>query len=69
MIDPACVNLNRTTSRQHINYKKLANAHRYLEENKGCHFVLTNDDSTFPSANGHLYPGMSVGNPLGGPPF
>lgn len=39
------------------NYHKLARAHRFLRENEGCHFILTNDDSTFPSADGQLYPG------------
>ncbi|KAA1136772.1 hypothetical protein PGTUg99_000463 [Puccinia graminis f. sp. tritici] len=33
----------------HINYKKLAKAHRYLHENPDCHFILTNDDSLEPS--------------------
>jgi 4-nitrophenyl phosphatase len=39
------------------NYHKLAKAHRFLRENEGCHFILTNDDSTFPAADGNLYPG------------
>jgi 4-nitrophenyl phosphatase len=39
------------------NYHKLAKAHRFLRENEGCHFILTNDDSTFPAADGLLYPG------------
>ncbi|CAH7674312.1 4-nitrophenylphosphatase [Phakopsora pachyrhizi] len=48
----------------HINYKKLAKAHRYLNENNGCHFVLTNDDSTFPT-DGSIFPGSgSISAPL-----
>jgi len=43
----------------HINYKKLAKAHRYLHENAGCHFILTNDDSTFPT-DGSLFPGSGA---------
>ncbi|GAA99236.1 uncharacterized protein L969DRAFT_86460 [Mixia osmundae IAM 14324] len=44
----------------HINYKKIAKAHRYLQENKGCHFILTNDDTTFPHSDGKLYPGSGA---------
>lgn len=43
-----------------INYHKLARAHRFLRENKDCLFILTNDDSTFPAANGQLYPGSGA---------
>ncbi|POW21501.1 hypothetical protein PSHT_02400 [Puccinia striiformis] len=43
----------------HINYKKLAKAHRYLHENPDCHFILTNDDSTFPT-DGSLFPGSGA---------
>jgi len=42
------------------NYHKLARAHRFLRENEGCHFILTNDDSTFPSGDGQLYPGSGA---------
>ncbi|POW05073.1 hypothetical protein PSTT_09949 [Puccinia striiformis] len=41
------------------NYKKLAKAHRYLHENPDCHFILTNDDSTFPT-DGSLFPGSGA---------
>lgn len=40
-----------------INYKKIWKANRYLRDNKDCIFMITNDDSTFPSANGDLHPG------------
>ncbi|GAA6061242.1 hypothetical protein JCM10212_002701 [Sporobolomyces blumeae] len=40
----------------HINYKKIARAHRYLRENDGCLFIATNLDSTFPT-HGSVYPG------------
>ncbi|GAA5987992.1 hypothetical protein JCM5350_007852 [Sporobolomyces pararoseus] len=40
----------------HINYKKIAKAHRYLKENEGCLFIATNLDSTFPT-HGDVYPG------------
>lgn len=43
----------------HINYKKLAKAHRYLLENDDCHFILTNDDSTFPT-EGTVFPGSGA---------
>ncbi|OZJ02631.1 hypothetical protein BZG36_03840 [Bifiguratus adelaidae] len=43
----------------HINYKKLAKAYTYLIENEGCMFLLTNDDSTFPS-HGRLFPGAGA---------
>ncbi|PLW56720.1 hypothetical protein PCANC_01668 [Puccinia coronata f. sp. avenae] len=43
----------------HINYKKLAKAHRYLHENSDCHFILTNDDSTFPT-DGSIFPGSGA---------
>ena len=40
----------------HMNYKKIAKAHRYLKENEGCLFIATNLDSTFPT-HGDVYPG------------
>lgn len=43
----------------HINYKKIAKAHRYLKENRGCLFIATNLDSTFPT-HGDVYPGKSL---------
>lgn len=41
----------------HINYKKIAKAHRYLKENDSCLFIATNLDSTFPT-HGSVYPGQ-----------
>lgn len=43
-----------------INYTKLAKAHRYLRENKDCIFMLTNDDRTFPTADGLQHPGSGA---------
>lgn len=42
-----------------INYHKLARAHRFLRENEGIHWILTNDDSTFPTEDA-LYPGSGA---------
>lgn len=41
----------------HFNYKKLAQAHCYLRENKDCRYFATNTDATYP-ADGRLFPGM-----------
>ncbi|KAF8558563.1 2-phosphoglycolate phosphatase [Imleria badia] len=47
-----------------INYTKLSKAFQYLTRNPGCQFLVTNDDSTFPSAEG-LLPGTgSISAPL-----
>ncbi|RUP42917.1 HAD-like domain-containing protein [Jimgerdemannia flammicorona] len=43
----------------HINYKKYAKAHAYLTRNPGCLFLLTNNDSTFPTEIG-LFPGAGA---------
>ncbi|RUS17126.1 HAD-like domain-containing protein [Endogone sp. FLAS-F59071] len=43
----------------HINYKKYAKAHTYLTKNPGCLFLLTNDDSTFPTEIG-IFPGAGA---------
>ncbi|ORY28272.1 HAD-like domain-containing protein [Naematelia encephala] len=32
-----------------INYKKLATAFSHLRDNEGCHFILTNQDPTYPT--------------------
>ncbi|CAG8446510.1 1711_t:CDS:2 [Diversispora eburnea] len=48
----------------HLNYKKIAKAFTYLYSNPDCIFMLTNDDTTFPS-NGTIYPGTgSLVTPL-----
>jgi 4-nitrophenyl phosphatase len=39
-------------------YKKYSKAYTYLKDNEGCHFLLTNQDATFPT-NGTTYPGES----------
>ncbi|KAF8961472.1 hypothetical protein BGZ52_012391, partial [Haplosporangium bisporale] len=40
-----------------LNYTKLAKAFTYLNnKEQGAHFILTNDDTTFPSPNG-IFPG------------
>jgi len=56
----------------HLSYIKLAKAHKHLtregsegevksgESGGGCHFILTNDDSTFP-AKGGPWPGEIAG--------
>ncbi|KAG0054541.1 hypothetical protein BGZ83_011041 [Gryganskiella cystojenkinii] len=48
-----------------INYCKLAKAFTYLNnKEQGAHFILTNDDTTFPAPNG-IYPGTgSLAQPL-----
>lgn len=48
-----------------INYTKLSKAFLYLTHNPGCQFIATNEDSTYPIANGLLLPGAgSVSAPL-----
>ncbi|KAI8372044.1 HAD-like domain-containing protein [Choanephora cucurbitarum] len=47
-----------------VNYKKYAKAFAYLQRNKGCHFIVTNEDSTFPQ-HGAFYPGAgSIAAPI-----
>ncbi|KAF9425852.1 hypothetical protein BGZ94_007162 [Podila epigama] len=48
-----------------LNYTKLAKAFTYLNnKEQGAHFILTNDDTTFPAPNG-VYPGTgSLAQPL-----
>ncbi|KAI9637914.1 HAD-like domain-containing protein [Dioszegia hungarica] len=43
----------------YINYKKYSKAYTYLKDNEGCHFLLTNQDATFPT-NGTTYPGSGA---------
>jgi len=47
-----------------INYTKLSKAFQYLTRNSGCQFLVTNDDSTFPSADGLLPGAGSISAPL-----
>ncbi|KAF9580950.1 hypothetical protein BGW38_002206 [Lunasporangiospora selenospora] len=48
-----------------LNYRKLAKAFTYLNnKEQNAHFILTNDDSTFPAPNG-VFPGTgSLAQPL-----
>jgi 4-nitrophenyl phosphatase len=48
-----------------INYRKLAKAFTYLsEKDSNVHFILTNDDPTFPAKNGHFPGSGSLAQPL-----
>ena len=47
-----------------INYTKLSKAFNYLLRNDGCHFLVTNEDSTYPTAHGLLPGAGSVSAPL-----
>ncbi|PPR01234.1 hypothetical protein CVT24_005998 [Panaeolus cyanescens] len=47
-----------------INYTKLSKAFRYLYTNPECHWVVTNEDSTFPSPGGILPGAGSLFAPL-----
>ncbi|KDR76871.1 hypothetical protein GALMADRAFT_245964 [Galerina marginata CBS 339.88] len=47
-----------------INYTKLSKAFQYLTRNPGCHFIATNEDSTYPSAHGLLPGAGSISAPL-----
>jgi 4-nitrophenyl phosphatase len=47
-----------------INYTKFAKALQYLTRNPGCQFLVTNEDSTCPTANGLLLGAGSISAPL-----
>jgi len=47
-----------------INYTKLSKAFQYLIRNPGCLFLATNEDSTYPSADGLLPGAGSISAPL-----
>jgi len=47
-----------------INYTKLSKAFQYLTRNPGCHFLVTNEDSTYPIADGLLPGAGAVSAPL-----
>ncbi|KAJ2921888.1 hypothetical protein H1R20_g15205, partial [Candolleomyces eurysporus] len=47
-----------------INYTKLSKAFQYLQHDPACHFIATNEDSTYPSAHGLLPGAGSVSAPL-----
>ncbi|KAI7907836.1 HAD-like domain-containing protein [Cokeromyces recurvatus] len=42
-----------------VNYRKYAKAYAYLTRNEGCHFIVTNEDSTYPQF-GSFYPGAGA---------
>ncbi|KAF5351463.1 hypothetical protein D9757_012050 [Collybiopsis confluens] len=47
-----------------INYTKLSKAFQYLTRNPDCQFIVTNEDSTYPSAHGLLPGAGAVSAPL-----
>ncbi|KAH7910727.1 HAD-like domain-containing protein [Hygrophoropsis aurantiaca] len=47
-----------------INYTKLSKAFQYLTRNPGCQFLATNEDSTYPSADGLLPGAGAISAPL-----
>jgi 4-nitrophenyl phosphatase len=47
-----------------INYTKLSKAFQYLTRIPGCHFIVTNEDSTYPVPGGYLPGGGAVSAPL-----
>ncbi|KAK7683582.1 hypothetical protein QCA50_013420 [Cerrena zonata] len=47
-----------------INYTKLSKAFQYLIRNPGCAFLATNEDSTYPAADGLLPGAGSISAPL-----
>ena len=47
-----------------VNYTKLSKAFNYLLRNEGCHFLMTNEDSTYPTAYGLLPGAGTMGAPL-----
>ena len=47
-----------------VNYTKLSKAFNYLLRNEGCHFLVTNEDSTYPTAFGLLPGAGAVTSPL-----
>ncbi|PIL29157.1 hypothetical protein GSI_09206 [Ganoderma sinense ZZ0214-1] len=47
-----------------VNYTKLSKAFNYLTRNPGCRFLVTNEDSTYPTADGLLPGAGTVSAPL-----
>ena len=47
-----------------VNYTKLSKAFNYLIRNEDCAFLVTNEDSTYPTAEGLLPGAGSVSAPL-----
>ncbi|EGO01264.1 hypothetical protein SERLA73DRAFT_179405 [Serpula lacrymans var. lacrymans S7.3] len=48
----------------HVNYTKISKAFQYLTRNPGCQFLVTNEDSTYPSADGLLPGAGAISAPL-----
>lgn len=49
---------------QKVNYTKLSKAFQYLTRNPGCQFLATNEDSTYPIADGLLPGAGAISAPL-----
>ncbi|EJU01483.1 2-phosphoglycolate phosphatase [Dacryopinax primogenitus] len=49
---------------QYLTYTKISKALQYLVRNEGCHFIATNDDSTYPAKLGILPGAGSMSAPL-----
>ncbi|KAJ4478240.1 HAD-like domain-containing protein [Lentinula aciculospora] len=47
-----------------VNYTKLSKAFQYLTRNPGCQFIVTNEDSTYPSGHGLLPGAGAISAPL-----
>jgi 4-nitrophenyl phosphatase len=47
-----------------INYTKLSKAFQYLKHDPKCHFLATNDDSTYPDSGGVLPGAGAISAPL-----
>ena len=47
-----------------VNYTKLSKAFQYLQDDQNCHFIATNEDSTYPSSHGLLPGAGSISAPL-----
>lgn len=47
-----------------INYTKLSKAFSYILRNEGCAFLVTNEDSTYPTSDGLLPGAGSISAPL-----
>lgn len=48
----------------HMTYRKLSKAFQYLTRNPGCHFLASNEDSTYPVAGGRLLGAGAISAPL-----
>ncbi|KAF9495202.1 2-phosphoglycolate phosphatase [Pleurotus eryngii] len=48
----------------HMTYRKLSKAFQYLTRNPECHFLASNEDSTYPVAGGRLLGAGAISAPL-----